>query len=110
MSVLEKVQAIAREQMLGIANTINGELKAECPVQSGEAQASIHVEKTGDTSYRIGAANLHLFFADQGNNQSRAIIYPVKKKALKFTDGSLHGSARTYEGSHFVEKVADKYR
>ena len=110
MSLVEKVQVIVREQMLDLANTINGELKAECPVDSGEARASIHVEQTGKMSYRIGAANLHLFFADQGNNQTVSIIYPKRKKALKFKDGSFHRSARTYQGKHFVRAVANRHR
>lgn len=110
MALVETVMAIAREQMQEIANTINGELKAECPKRSGRAAGSIHIEQTGETSYRIGGTDDHLFFADQGNNQSRRIIYPVSARALKFTDGSFHGSASTYEGKHFVKKVADRHR
>ena len=110
MPLVEIVQSLCEKDMKEIANTIEGELKAECPVQSGEAQASIHVEQKSATSYRIGAANLHLFFADQGNNQSKSIIYPVRRKALQFTDGSFHGSASTYEGKHFVREVANRHR
>lgn len=110
MALVETVMAIAREQMRELANTINGELKAECPKRSGRAAASIHIEQTGETSYRIGGTDEHLFFADQGNNQSKAIIYPVRARALKFTDGSFHGSAGTYEGKHFVREVANRHR
>lgn len=110
MSLVEIVQSLCEKEMQELANTIEGELKAECPVLSGEAQASIHTEQRSATSYRIGGTNTHLFFADQGNNQSKSIIYPVRAKALKFTDGSFHGSARTYEGKHFVREVANRHR
>ena len=110
MPLVEIVQSLCEKEMRELADTIEGELKAACPVQSGEARASIHVEQKSATSYRIGAANLHLFFADQGNNQSTQLIRPVRAKALRFTDGSFHGSARTYKGKHFVKAVADRHR
>lgn len=110
MALVETVKAIARAQVRELAGTINGELKAECPKRTGRAAGAIHIEQTGDTSYRIGGTDDHLFFADQGNNQSRSVIYPVRRKVLKFTDGSFHHSASTYEGKHFVEEVANRHR
>lgn len=115
MSLVEKVKVICAEKVEELADTIEGELKAECPVATGEAKRAIHIEGLTPTRYRIGGKNLHLFFADQGNNQRLRIIYPKGKgnggaNALRFTDGSIHGSARTYEGKHFVKEVADRHR
>ena len=115
MALVEIVETICREQMQDLAQTIEGELKAECPKRSGQAAASIKIEQTSETSYRIGSNDDHLFFADQGNNQSKRIIYPKGKahggaNVLVFTDGSFHGSARTYEGKHFVRDVANRHR
>ena len=66
MSLVEKVRAITLEQMRELAQTIEGELKAECPVKSGEARRSIHIEEIDDTHIFVGGTNEHLFFADQG--------------------------------------------
>lgn len=110
MSLTEKVFASCREQMSELAKTIESELKSECPKRSGEAARAIHIEQLGDTHYLIGGTNSHLFFADQGNNQSVGTIYPVKAKALRFTDGSFHARASTYEGKHFVKDVANRHR
>ena len=110
MALVETVKTAAMEQMRQIAQKINGELKAECPKRSGQAAGAIHIEQTGEMSYRIGGTDDHLFFADQGNNQSKSVIYPVRAKALRFTDGSFHPQASTYEGHHFVKKVADRHR
>ena len=110
MSLVEKVEAITKEEMNRLAKTIYGELKAECPKRSGEAQRSIGIEPIDEYRIFVGGENLHLFFADQGNNQSKKLILPVKAKALRFDDGTFHASAKTYEGSHFVKKVADKHR
>ena len=124
MSVLEKVQAIAREQMLGIANTIEGEMKGIVSghTRSGKALGAIHVEQKGETSYFIGGTDGtgkgitgtdHLAMLDQGNGTK--IIYPKGRanggaNALRFDDGSFHGSARPYAGINFVAQVANRHR
>ena len=110
MSLVEKVRVICREQLDDLAAEIESELKAECPKQTGEAASAIHIETPDENTRLIGGTNTHLFFADQGNNQSKRIIYPVRAKALRFTDGSFHGSASTYEGKHFVREVANRHR
>ena len=110
MSLVEKVYAITREQMLELAQTIQGELKAECPVRSGEARGAIHIEEIDEEHIFVGGANSHLFFADQGNNQSMRTIRPVRAKALHFSDGTFHPKASTYKGKHFVKAVADRHR
>lgn len=121
MALVEIVKSICTKSMSEYADIIESELKAECPVDSGEARRSIHKEKMSGTSYRIGGQNLHLFFADQGNNQKyryfggkRNRLAPNHKgegaMRLKFKDGSIHTYARTYEGKHFVKEVADRHR
>ena len=110
MSLVEKVRAICREEMLELARTIEGELKTECPKRSGEAARSIHIEEMDEYHTFVGGTNDHLFFADQGNNQRLRTILPVRAKALRFEDGTFHASASTYEGKHFVREVADRHR
>ena len=121
MSLVEKVRAITLEQMRELAQTIEGELKAECPVKSGEARRSIHIEEIDDTHIFVGGTNEHLFFADQGNKQKYSYFGGRRNpnapnyqrrgsRVLKFSDGSIHTYARTYEGKHFVKEVADRHR
>lgn len=122
MSLVEKVKTICIEQMAEIADTIEGELKDACPVRSGEARRAIHTTQLTDTSYRIGGRNLHLYYADQGNDKSGGRIYP-KGKALAFEgwgpyagkgknkDGKyVLPSVSAYEGHGFVKEVADRHR
>lgn len=133
MSLVEKVKVICREQMEEIAKTIEGELKAEAigkraHVRTGMAQASIHIEQKGETSYRIGAiatfppdgndGGTHLYYLDQGNGGSGRTIrskrefdrrgIPPGKLALK--DGSYRTAVSGYSGTHFIAKVANRHR
>lgn len=110
MSLVEKVFAISKEHMHELAATIEGELKAECPVRSGEAQGAIGIEEIDEKHIFVGGENTHLFFADQGNNQRLRTILPVRAKALRFEDGTFHASASTYSGKHFVKAVANRHR
>lgn len=118
MSLVEKVFAITKEQMMELAQTIEGELKAECPKRSGEARGSIHIEPIDDTHIFVGGTNLHLYYADQGNGGARRVIRSTRKYdrkgrepgKLRFSDGSFHSYAHGYEGKHFVKAVADRHR
>ena len=121
MSVTEKVLEITKIRMNELARTIESELKAECPVRSGEARRSIGIEEIDETHIFVGGQNEHLFFADQGNRQKysyfggkRNLLAPNYQgggsRVLKFSDGSIHTYAHTYEGKHFVKDVADRHR
>ena len=94
-------------------------------VRTGMAQASIHIEDIGTGSVfgagRFIGANCnfdsddggtHLYYMNYGNrgNGPGGMIYPTRKKALALKDGSLAAYVRTYNGKHFIEKIADKYR
>lgn len=112
MSVEQIVVGIIQRDFMNIAERVERDFKAEVGKhnRSGEAQASIGIVMQDESSIVIGSYNDHLFFLDQGNDQRVKVIKPVRKKALKFTDGSLHGSASTYKGFHIAKKVADRYR
>ena len=110
MSLYETGKMLIEQKLQSVTSEIYSELVYECPERSGEAKASIAVQTESEFSRFVGGTNSHLFFADEGNNQSMSVIYPRKKKMLKFTDGSLHPSASTYKGHHFVKDVADKHR
>lgn len=120
MSLVEKVRAITKEQMLELARTIQGELIAECPSDSGAARGSIHIEEEGEYRIFVGAhasfppngddPGTHLYYADQGNGGRNRTIYPTRYKALHLKDGSYRASVRGYEGKHFIAKVANRHR
>lgn len=96
-----------------LASTIEGEMKGIVGghVQSGKALGAIHIEGGGGMTRFVGGTRgegtLHLYFLNDGNGNR--IIYPRRKKALRFHDGSLHGSARPYKGIHFVEEIAARH-
>lgn len=97
-----------------LANTIEDEMKAAVNnghVRSGLALGAIHIEKYGERGAFIGGTGgegtLHLYFLDEGNGNRT--IYPRKKKALKYSDGTLHVSSRPYKGIHFVAEIASRH-
>ena len=96
-----------------VANTIDGEMKAIVGghSRSGKALGAIHIENTGEFSRFVGGTGgegtLHLFFLNDGTGGH--MIYPVKAKALKYSDGSLHPRSRPYAGIHFVEAIASRH-
>lgn len=119
MALVEIVEAICREQMQELAETIEGELKAECPKRTGRTAGSIHIEQMGDTSYRIGSNALTMLYADQGNGSeiitsSREFDRKGRRPGKLFIMNGMHTMyvpyVRPYEGKHFVEKVANRHR
>ena len=110
MSLADIAKNAITEELDRVAEMIEGELKNACPSKTGRARSAIHTEHTGEYERFVGGTDLHLYFADEGNNQRLGTIYPVRARALRFTDGSFHASASTYEGRHFVKAVADRHR
>ena len=110
MSIEEHAILVIDRELDRVAQVILGELKAECPVRSGEARASIGITRVSDYVRSVGGTNSHLYFADQGNNQRLRTILPVRAQALRFTDGTYHPSASTYSGKHFFRAVANRHR
>ena len=111
MGLRSQIDNAITKELDRVSRQIEGELKAACPQgATGQAKASIHIEEQGEFARFVGGTHLHLYFADEGNNQRMRTIYPVRAKALKFTDGSFHANASTYEGKHFVREVANKHR
>lgn len=105
-SIIARIENICESEMNRIANQIEGELKAEANYDTGTMQGTIHAERTGEYSYFIGTGIYYAKFANDG----RGAVRPVRKKMLKYKDGSLHKYSSPYAGSHFVEKVASRYK
>lgn len=107
------LDSACEETLDELANTIEGEMQdiVGNHTRSGLALGAIHIEKYGAHGAFVGGTGgegtLHLFFLDEGNGNR--IIYPRKKKALKYSDGTLHGSSRPYKGIHFVAEIASRH-
>lgn len=133
MSLVEKVRAITLEQMRELAQTIEGELKAEAVgkrahVKTYKAQASIHIEEEDETHIFVGAhasfpkdgndGGTHLYYLDQGNGGSGREIRSKRKYdrkgrkpgKLALKDGSYRTVVHGYSGTGFIKKVADRHR
>ena len=120
MSLVETVRAITKEEMNRLARIIQDELKAACPVDSGMAVRSIHIEVEDDNHIFVGAhasfppngndGGTHLYYADQGNGGGGRIIYPTRYKALHLKDGSYRAYVHGYSGKHFIRAVANRHR
>ena len=122
MSLLAKVETICKSQMAEIAERICADYKVAVednlkhPENSShQASGSIHVEQLGDTKYRIGAANLHLYFFEEGNGSGGIPKHGKPRRPMPLTYGangkpqgySMHVS--NYAGKHINRKVAAKY-
>lgn len=118
MALVEIVEAVCKEQMMELAETIEGELKAECPVgKTGEARDSIGITPISDTRIKIGGENDHLYFSDQGSGAtSKYIAFEPKggidrSKRPYNKDGIVRSHGRkAIPPLHFVKKVADRHR
>jgi len=124
MSLVELAKASWQSQMADIANRICDDYKATVdrnlkhPMNSsGQASGSIHVEKLSDTKYRIGAADLHLFFFEEGNGSGgipKGGRRPKKPMPLTFgSRGTPQGYAMhvsNYPGKHCNRIVAARYK
>ena len=121
MSVWDRVVEAVNVAMNTEAAQIRDELRQACPKRTGETAKSFHIMKIGRgmenglvgakgliTSVQIGSTLPSAYFADQGNGER--MIYPKKKKALKFSDGTFHAYARPYKGANFIEEVARNHR
>lgn len=103
--VLKSVDEIANEILADEKSIVGGHSR------SGAAVGSLHIESTGEFSRFIGATGgeggLHAYFLDEGNGGK--MIYPKRKKALRYSDGSLHPRSRPYKGIHWVRTVASHF-
>jgi len=111
---VETLNNACEKTLAETANTILGEMKGIVGghTRSGAALGAIHIEGGGGLSGCFvggtgGEGTLHLYFLNDGNGSK--IIKPKDAKALCFSDGSLHGSARPYAGIHFVEAIAARH-
>lgn len=131
MSLWEKVVAIANKAMNTEAQQILEELRAECPKRTGKTAASFHIigsdesatVSTGGkglvTRIEVGSTELSALYANDGNIKGSigGRIYPSGNR-LVFTGskapykGKRYSlpSVKAYEGTHFVEKVANRHR
>lgn len=103
-----------RDKVDEVAQEIEGEMKGIVGghSRSGMAVGAIHIENTGEFSRFVGGTGgegtMHLYYLNEGNGGGR--IYPRTAKALWLSDyGIWRGSVRTYEGIHFVEKIAARH-
>jgi hypothetical protein len=109
---VETLQRACKLTIEETANTIEGEMKGIVGghTRSGLALGAIHIEM-GDNSAFVGGTGgkgtLHLYFLNDGNGGK--MIYPKRARALHFSDGTRHGSARPYKGIHFVEEIASRH-
>ena len=117
MSIVETVRRACLRELEEVANTIQGEMKGVVGShsRSGLAVGAIHIEGMSESSKFVGGTDGtgkgvtgtdHLAMLNDGNGGE--IIKP-KGRALRFRDGSLHGSARPYAGIHFVEEIAGRH-
>ena len=111
-SIIQEVEHICNREMLAKANILAAELRGEANKRTGRLASSIYVDKagyggarTGVRSYWVGST---LDYAKYVNN-GRGWVYPKNAKALRYYDGTYHGSSSPYEGSHFVERVVSRW-
>lgn len=107
---------LIQRDFMDIATQVQAEFKAEVhrslkhpEYSSGQAAGSIGIRQESADTILVGSEDQHLNFLIRGNGTK--IIYPVRKKALKYRDGSLHGRSTPYKGKpEILTRVADKFR
>ena len=122
MAILEQVAiGIIQRDFMNIAERVQSEFKAEIQrslkhpsMSTGQASGSISIRQESMDRILVGSDDQHLNFLIRGNGNKP--IYPKGKahggaNALKFRDGSIHGSASPYAGKpQILTRVANKFR
>lgn len=120
MSLVETVMDIAKEQAQELAKTIEGELRAECPKQTGTTAKTFHITPgSSDFVIRIGSTAESAYYADQGSGAtSRYVEFSpyggVNMAKRPYSKGVVysHGRKGWYypDRQGFVKRVADRHR
>lgn len=116
MSVEMLVRGAIEAQMTDLAGRVLKDFKAVVGKhnRTGEAQASISILEQSPQRIVVGGRNDHLYWLDEGNNHSGAIIYARGKALGKWKDGipgiGWRASVKAYDGFHVAREVANKYR
>lgn len=112
-AIIDEIEHIVNREMEAKARQIEYELRGEANKRTGRLAASIHVTtggyggaRTGIRSYYIGTDLDYAKYVNDG----RGWVYPKDAKALRYYDETYHGSSRPYKGSHFVERVASRWK
>lgn len=116
MSVEQLVKGVIEMQMSDLADRVLADFKAEVGKhnRTGEAQGSISILERSPQRIVVGGQNDHLYWLDEGNAHSGAIIYARGKALGKYPNGipgiGWRASVKAYKGFHVAKNVADKYR
>ena len=96
--------AISALEALGpkIADIGVSTMKGKVHVRTGALQGSIHQEQTGSETWFVGTDLYYAYYVDQGRGE----VWPIRRKMLKFADGSFHPHAKKAEAQHFAAETA----
>lgn len=114
------VEALAKNaieiQMTDIVNRVEADFKMVVGKynkysRTGEAVASISVLERRPDYALIGGRNLHLYWLDEGNGGSGAIIYPKGKHPMYLNGiGIYRWSVKAHKPYHVAKQAADMHR
>ena len=102
MSVEQLVKGVIEMQMSDLADRVLADFRAEVGKhnRTGEAQGSLSILERSPQRIVVGGRNDHLYWLDEGNGHSGAIIPGIGWRA----------SVKAYKGFHVARNVADRYR
>lgn len=106
LTLTKWLDEIAQEKLEEYAHKIKDDMYSLANKRTGRLRESISITQIDKRTYFIGPHVDYAIYADQGRGEVR----PVRRKALRYADGSFHQYSRPYKGSHFVRKTAEKYK
>lgn len=116
MSVEALAKSAIEIQMTDIVDRVEADFKMVVGKynkysRTGEAVNSISVLERRPDYALIGGRNLHLYWLDEGNGGSGAIIYPKRSKSLYLQGlGVYRTSVKAHEAYHVAKQAADMHR
>jgi len=116
ISLMDQLDQIIESDALKFVEKVEAELRANAPVYTGKLISTIKTTRLGKWKWWIGPDTDYDWYAEHGNhaNAEDGKIHPVRANALAWIDNQGRKHVRSwvspYEGSHFVEKTAKKYK
>lgn len=106
MNIVADLERFLKDNLKDFAKDVEKTMKENAPVYHGELKDSIWTTKVDDYHYQVGPHTDHDWWAENGNNQGGAYIYPQNGKVLVWHDQNGGKHVARYVSTYSAERYA----